>query len=123
MYRVGQNARVSHSGGGSSKFLRGTGTNNFDLRGLPPRKLIGFGPFVFCLWTILRLCFIFLSFSLVFSIVFLPSRNFRGDVPPLEILGRGHVPPSSPASAECGIASAFCMFLKEIHLFYLSSHD
>ncbi len=51
---------IINSGGGRSKILRGTGTKNLGLRGLPPRKLIGFGPLVFCLWNFFLHFLIFL---------------------------------------------------------------
>ena len=79
---------------------RARGRKMWGYGGLPPRKVIGFDPFVFCLWKILLLFSIFLSFSWFFSPIFLPPRNFRGTSPSLKILG-GKCPPSPPPSAAC----------------------
>ncbi len=76
----------------AQKFWVGRGQKIRDYGRLPPRKLISFGPFVYCLWKILLLFFIFLSLSLLFSPIFLPPWNFRGGHPPTKILG-GHIPP------------------------------
>ena len=88
-----EQARTFCSGGGSSKILKGTGTKILGLRGV---KLIGFGPFVYCLWGILLLFFTFLSF-LYFALfscpIFLPPWNFKGERPPLKVLvGTGTSP-------------------------------
>ena len=77
------------SGGGRSKILMGTGTKKLGLRGFC------FGPFVFCLWIILLLFLIFLSFSWCFSPIFLCSQNFRRVYTPLKIL-EGETSPLLP---------------------------
>ncbi len=57
-----------------------------------PQKLNSFGPFVFCLWKILLLFLIFLSFSWFFSPIFLPPQNSGGMSPSLKILGETRPP-------------------------------
>ena len=64
-------ALVMASAGGSLKIFEGW--EKIRLRGY-----LCFDPLVYCLWTILLLSLIFLSFS-VTPVVFLP-KNFRGDI-------------------------------------------
>ena len=53
------------SGGGSSKFLRGTGMNIIGVKGsYPLENSSSFGPFVYCLFAILDFSFVY--FSLLF---------------------------------------------------------
>ena len=87
----------SFSGGGSLKILRGTGTKNLGLRGVTPRKRVGFGPFVYCLWTILLLFsfFSFLFFIFISYFFFLPG-ILGGDVPLTENLRWTRPPPPLP---------------------------
>ncbi len=64
-----------------------SGKKKLGLRGLCPLKLIGFDPFVYWLWSILLLLILFFPF-VVFSIIFLPSRNWGGGLPvPVSVLG------------------------------------
>ncbi len=76
----------------------GDGDEIFEVKGVTPPKVIGFGQFVYCLWTILLffLDFSFLFFILLFSF---SSDFFRGVSPSLKILGGGTCPPVSTA---CG---------------------
>ncbi len=107
--------------GGRLKNLRGTGTKNFGLMGLPPRILIYFGPFVYYLWRILLLFFIFLSFSLFFSLLFLPPWNFRGGGRPPTIFWGGHVPPLPPPMLYLFINLLLCYPLSTVALWHYST--
>ena len=87
------NVYIMASGGGSSEFLRGTGTTNLGLKGVTPLKTHRFWPIYFLPMNnfAIFLDFSFLFFSFLYY--FLPSQNCRGDIPPLKILGG--TPPST----------------------------
>ncbi len=80
--------------------FEGDGDEKFWVKGIPPKKRIGFGLFVHCLWEILLLFLIFLSFSWFFSPIVLPLRNFRGS--PLTENFRGYTSPSNPSPGNGG---------------------
>ena len=88
--------------------LRGTGTKKLGLRGLPPRKVIGFGPF--CLLpmghftTCLDFSFLFFIFSLLFFFLF---RFFGGSPSFAENFRGGGQVPQSPAA--CAIVIEYTL--------------
>ena len=90
-----------HSGGGSSKILRGTGWKNQAKGAYTPEN--NFSPFVFWIWTICSflnfsfLLLIFLSYFLIFLSYFSSSSEFvEGTSPSLNIFGWWHVKPRPP---------------------------
>ncbi len=85
--------RTQSGGGRVWKINRGRGTKNLELRGFPPPcfpwKLIDFGSFVYCQWTMKLLLFFswfFYPFLYFFSIFFL---RILGGVPLTENVREG----------------------------------
>ncbi len=73
----------------SSKNFEGDGDETFGVKRPTPWKLIGFGPFVYCLWRIVILFFIFLSMSLFLLQFFFFLGILGGDVPLFSSKGSG----------------------------------